>query len=285
MKKIRAYYCIIWLIIVHFIISSPINAQEPVASNGKFATVKGRKIYYEETGKGAPLLLLHGFFRTSSYWKEFAPEFSKTYRVIAIDLPGHGRSDYMNSTDVYSHKEAAEFIIAFLDGLHIDSVYVMGASAGAVATLHMATLKPELTKKIIVIAGQVYLSSSTRNIISLMGPGTEDPKRLEPAIQTHGKVKGPLLLRQFWNFRKLYGDPAFTPDALATIKAKALIIHGDDDNVAPVKNAWEMYQHIPRANLWIVPSGGHVPEAIPANHDDFVRRTLEFLRGDWERNE
>jgi pimeloyl-ACP methyl ester carboxylesterase len=173
--------------------------------------------------------------------------------------------------------------MAFLDGLDIDSVYVMGASSGAVTALYMATLKPELTKRIVVIAGQIYFSELTRKIISSMGPGTEDPKRLEPTVQTHGKLKGTLLLRQFWNFRKLYGDPGFTPDALATIKAKALIIHGDDDNVAPVKNAWEMYQYIPKANLWIVPSGGHVPEAVPANRDDFLRRTKEFLRGDWEK--
>jgi pimeloyl-ACP methyl ester carboxylesterase len=283
MKKICTYHYTFCFIIAQFLITSGINAQEPVAQNGKFATVKGRKIYYEETGKGVPLLLLHGFFRTCSQWKEFVPEFSKAYRVIAIDLPGHGRSDYMDTTEVYSHKRAAEYIIAFLDELHIDSLYVIGTSSGAVTTLYMATLKPKLTKKIIVIAGQVYFSVSTRNIISSMGPGTEDPKRLEPSIQTHGKQKGTLLLRQFWNFRKLYGDPAFTPDALATIKAKALIIHGDDDNIAPVKNAWEMYQNIPEANLWIVPSGGHVPEAIPANRADFLRRTLEFLRGDWTK--
>ena len=221
--------------------------------------LKGCKIYYEETGKGVPLLLLHGFFETCSQWKGFVPEFSKAYRVIAIDLPGHGRSDYMDTTDVYSHKMATEYLIAFLDALHIDSVYVMGTSTGGVLCLYMATLKPDLIKKIVVIAGQLYFSSSTRNIISSMGPGIEDPKRLNSSIQTHGKVKGTLLLRQFWNFRKLYGDPAFTPDALSTIKAKALIIHGDDDNVAPVKNAWEMYQNIPQANLWIVPSGGHVP--------------------------
>jgi pimeloyl-ACP methyl ester carboxylesterase len=280
MKNIRIYCRAVCFIIVQVIFISQINAQEPIALNGKFVTVKGCKIYYEETGKGVPLLLLHGFFRTSSYWKDFVLDFSKTYRVIAVDLPGHGRSDYMDTSEIYSHKMAAEYIMAFLDALHIDSTYVMGASSGAVISLYLATLKPELTKKIIVIAGQLYFSSSTRSIISSMGPGVEDPKRLEPSIQAHGTVKGPLLLRQFWNFRKLYGDPTFTPDALATIKAKTLIIHGDDDNVAPVKNAWEMFQNIPQANLWIVPSGGHVPEANPANHDDFVRRTLEFLRGD-----
>jgi pimeloyl-ACP methyl ester carboxylesterase len=235
MKKIRTYYFTICFVVALFIFISRINAQESVTSNGKFATVKGCKIYYEDTGKGVPLLLLHGFFGTCSQWKGFVPEFSKAYRVIAVDLPGHGRSDYMDTTDVYSHKMATEYLIAFLDALHIDSVYVMGTSTGGVLCLYMATLKPELTKKIIVIAGQLYLSSSTRKIISSMGPGIEDPKRLNTSIQTHGKVKGTLLLRQFWNLRKLYGDPAFTPDALSTIKAKALIIHGDDDNIAPVK--------------------------------------------------
>jgi hypothetical protein len=55
MKKICTYHYIFCFIIVQFLITLGINAQEPVAQNGKFATVKGRKIYYEETGKGIPL--------------------------------------------------------------------------------------------------------------------------------------------------------------------------------------------------------------------------------------
>src|SRR4051812_21997520 len=102
--------------------------------------------------------------------------------------------------------------------------------------------------------------------------------------EIHGKEKAALLVKQFWNFRKLYGDPLFTPDILASIKAKALIIHGDDDPIAPVSNAWEMFQNIPQANLWVVPHGGHVPVAIPINYDDFIRRSDEFLKGSWEEN-
>ena len=45
-----------------------------------------------------------------------------------------------------------------------------------------------------------------------------------------------------------------------------------------------MYQNIPKAHLWIVPNGGHLPPLDPPNQDDFIRRTLEFLKGDWERN-
>jgi pimeloyl-ACP methyl ester carboxylesterase len=284
MKNIRSCCHAFCFILIFLITTSETKAQEPVSPNGKFATAKGLKLYYEDTGKGIPLVLLHGFTSTGSMWKPFLNELTKFYRVINIDLPGHGRSDYMDTTEVYLHKKAAEYILALLHELHIDSAYVMGGSSGGIITLYMATLEPALTKKIIVMAGQTNFSEKTRNAITSFGPGIENPRQLEASIKTHGKFKGPLLLRQFWNFRKLYGDPSFTSDLLSTIKARTLIIHGDNDPIAPVKNALEMYQYIPNANLWIVPNGGHGFLFDPVNHPDFQRRILEFLRGDWERN-
>jgi pimeloyl-ACP methyl ester carboxylesterase len=269
--------CIAVYFFMSLMFTSETKAQEAVAPNGHFVTVKGLKLYYEETGKGMPLVLLHNFGGTASQWEPFIPEFSKYYRVIAVDMPGHGRSDYMDTTDIYLHKKAAEYIIGLLDSLNIDSVYVIGASSGGFVTLYIATLKPELTKKIVVIGGQIYYSIQDRNFITSLGPGTEDPERLEAAIKAHGKEKGTLILKQFWRFRNLYGDPSFTPDILSTITAKTLIIHGDNDEIAPVSNALEMFKSIPKAHLWIVPYGGHLPHLDQLNQGDFVRRTLEFM--------
>lgn len=271
-------------LLINLLCSSPTNAQEAIAPNGKFITVNGLKLYYEETGKGMPLLLMSGFGRTASDWRPFTPELSKYFRVIALDIPGHGRSDYMDTTHVYLHQRAAEYIIGLLDSLHIDSVNVLGASSGGFITLYIATLRPQLTKKIIVIGGQVYYSNTTRNVISSFGGFETNPMlEMKGLIKMHGKKKGTLIAQQFWNFRKLYGDPSFTPDVLSTIQARALIIHGDKDPIAPVANSWEMYQNIPKANLWIVPNAGHVPFIEPGNLDDFMRRILEFLRGDWDK--
>ncbi len=102
-------------------------------------------------------------------------------------------------------------------------------------------------------------------------------------IKTHGQEKGTILRMQFWNFRKLYGDPSFTPDILSTIAARTLIIHGDNDEAAPVSNAWEMYKNISNRYLWIVPNGGHMPHLYPENRNDFLRRTIEFLKRDWDK--
>jgi pimeloyl-ACP methyl ester carboxylesterase len=269
---------------LQLLLGLPTKAQVPVAANGHFVTVKGLKLYYEETGKGMPLLLLHGFGRTASDWQPYTPELSKNNRVIAFDLPGHGRSDYMDTTDVYLHKRAAEYLLGALDALHIDSVNVLGHSSGGFITLYMATLRPELIKRIIVVDGQVYYSKTTRSVItSLGGPEKNPVLRLDTLIKIHGKQKGILIGKQFWNFRKLYGDPSFTPDVLSTITAKAFIIHGDNDPVAPVTNAWEMYQNIPQAHLWIVPNGGHVPQIGARNQEEFIRRVQEFLHDEWER--
>jgi pimeloyl-ACP methyl ester carboxylesterase len=279
MKKLFSLFAVICFIIA-VLVNTTIEAQTPVSPNGKFVTIKNVRLYYEDTGRGLPLLLLHGFNRTGADWKTFVPDFAKDYRVLTLDLPGHGKSDGMDTTDVYLHKKAAEYIIGLLDELHIDSINIMGISSGGFITLYIATLRPQLAKKIVIIGGQTYYSTITRNFIGMVADPEKDPLR-ENDIKIHGRQKAALLARQFWNFRKLYGDPLFTPDLLATIKAKALIVHGDNDPIAPVSNAWEMYQNIPKARLWIVPNGGHVPIKEAGNENDFVRRALEFLQGKW----
>ena len=280
------YFRMIYFTIVFFSIVHGVSAQEAVANNGKFVTVKGLKLYYEESGEGMPLLLLHNFFSSASEWQPITTEFSRRYRVIAVDLPGHNRSDYMDTTNVYLHEKAAEYMIGLLDALKIDSLYVIGASSGGFITLYMATRRPELIKKIVIVGGQIFYSAQTREVISGLGRATGITERLgrSGAVKMHGKTKLDLFEKQFWNFRKLYGDPSFTPDVLATIKAKALIIHGDNDRIAPLSNALEMHKNIPHASLWVVPNGGHLPHFVPANQADFLRRTQEFMDGDWSKN-
>lgn len=256
-------------------------AQLSVKPNGKFATINGLKLYYEETGKGTPLILMHHFFATTTQWDAYVPELSKKYRVINIDLPGHGRSDYMDTTKVYLHERAAEYIIGLIDQLKLDSVYFMGASSGSFIGNYIATMRPNLVKRLILIGTQIYYSKQMREtIIDWWKSGRLIAKDVD--FEKHGKVKAHLLSKQFYNFRQLYGDPSFTPDVLQAIKAKTLIIHGDND-FAPVSNAWELHQNIPNSHLWIVPQGGHVPLIDNIKYkNEYTSRILEFLNGDWD---
>jgi len=269
------------LLICIFFVASNGRAQEAVSSNGKFATINGLKIYYEESGKGMPVILLHHFFATASQWKTYIPELAKKYRVIAVDLPGHGRSDYMDTTKVFLHKKATEYIIGLIDFLKLDSVYLIGASSGGPITSYLATLRPDLVKRAVIIGGFLYRAKQVREIIA---DWSKNPDASE--IASHGKEKAILLHKQFTYFSQLYGDPSFTPDVLFTIRAKTLIIHGDNDQYFPISNALEMYQNVPNSYLWIVPNAGHFcfpPYLAPEDERDFIRRTMAFLNGDWDK--
>jgi 2-succinyl-6-hydroxy-2,4-cyclohexadiene-1-carboxylate synthase len=59
---------------------------------GHTISINGVDLYYEKSGKGQPLLLLHGWTQTSAFWKYFTSEFESEYEIYAVDLRGHGRS-------------------------------------------------------------------------------------------------------------------------------------------------------------------------------------------------
>lgn len=256
------------------------EAQEPVATNGKFVDVNGAKIYFEEYGQGEPLVLLHGFGRTLADWKSLIPEFSKNYHVIAWDMRGHGRSTNPDTSKVFLHATAASDLLALLEKLNLKTVKAMGHSSGGIVILYAASKEPDRFEAIVPVSAQTYYSSETREFIKTTAK-PESFYEFNQLEKQHGKIKGQILARQFYHFHELYGDPSITPDQLAMIKARTLIIHGDNDFV-PVSQAWEMYQHIPNAHLFIVPNGWHLPHVGGANEKDFTRRTLEFLKGEWK---
>ncbi len=266
-------------IIILFIAAPCLNAQEPISENGRFTSVNGAKIYYEEYGQGAPLILLHGFGRTASDWKAFIPELSKQYRVIAWDMRGHGRSTNPDTTNVFLHAVAAQDLLMLMDNLKIEKAKVIGHSSGGIIALYVAHLQPERFEAIVPVSAQLNFSTETREFIE-HNAKPEDFYIFNDGEKLHGAEKGMQLAYQFYNFRNLTGDPNITSEQLSKIKARTLIVHGDNDFV-PVSNAWEMFNTIPNAHLFIVPNGWHMPHEGPLNSADFTRRTLAFLNGEW----
>jgi pimeloyl-ACP methyl ester carboxylesterase len=258
-----------------------VQAQEAVGPNGKFITVNGAKIYYEEYGQGEPLILLHGFGRTLADWKPFITEFSKRFRVIAWDMRGHGRSTNPDTSKVFLHAIAANDLLALIEKLNLKEVKAIGHSSGGIIILYAAIKEPERFESIVPVSAQLHYSLQTREFIK-MNAKPEAYYEFNELERQHGETKGRLIARQFYHFHELYGDPSLTPDQLATIKARSLIVHGDNDFV-PVSQAWEMHKNIPNAYLWIVPNGWHRPHVGGQNEIDFNRRVLEFLNGEWDK--
>ncbi|MBI5217000.1 MAG: alpha/beta hydrolase [Ignavibacteriae bacterium] len=266
-----------------FILCSVGFSQVPVSETGKFYDYNGTKIYYEDIGQGEPLLLLHNFNGTADSWKPYFESYSKHFRVIAVDMIGHGRSDIYKKDDVeFKHGEYANIVLALMDYLHIDTANAIGASAGGMTLLYANYMKPNKFKNVITVGAQIYIDKRVREWIIADGSDSAKPAYLERASKNHGYEKALLQARQFWQFRRAYGDPAFTPDMLNLITANWLIVHGDNDFI-PLDQALEMKQHIPNSRLWIFPNGGHLPHLRQANITDFTQRSTEFLLGKWNK--
>jgi pimeloyl-ACP methyl ester carboxylesterase len=105
---------------------------------------KGSNINYSITGSGGTLVLLHGFTETQDIWKDFVKELSTGYRVLTIDLPGHGASECIG--EVHSMELMAECVKALLDTSAISECVMIGHSMGGYVTLAFAELFPERLK-------------------------------------------------------------------------------------------------------------------------------------------
>lgn len=102
---------------------------------------KNTPISYIEKGKGRPLVLLHGFLESSEIWLDFIDELSKKYRVIAIDLLGHGQSGCLGY--VHSMELMAEGVKHVLKHLKIRKVLLVGHSMGGYVSMAFAENYPD----------------------------------------------------------------------------------------------------------------------------------------------
>ena len=245
---------------------------------GKFFDYNGIQIYYEDSGTGEPLLLLHKFFGTADNWKPYVETYSKYFRTIAVDMMGHGRSNIYNENDLnFKHEEYAKMIIALLDYLKLKKVSAIGASAGGLTLHYLNVLQPDRFKSVITIGAHIYFSTESRENITRTGI-----EIFMNAAKNHGPEKQAYLAKAFWEFRKLSNsDPSFTPDQLNTFKANWLVVLGDNDPHVPLQLGIEMHQGIPNSRFWVVPNGGHTPHLNDGFQAEFKRISLEFLTEKW----
>jgi pimeloyl-ACP methyl ester carboxylesterase len=115
---------------------------------------KNTKISYTDEGKGTAIVFLHGFLENKKMWNAFIPELSKKYRVITIDLLGHGDSESLGY--IHSMEDNADVVQTVLTELRLRKVVFVGHSMGGYVALAFAELYPEFMK------GLVLLNSTSR---------------------------------------------------------------------------------------------------------------------------
>ena len=158
---------LLWFILLFSALISSASGQVKINPEGKFFDYKGTKIYYEDKGSGAPLLLLHNFNGTADQWRPYVEIYSRQFRTIAVDMIGHGRSDIYKKGDVnFRPADYAVILIALLDTLRLYHVNAIGGSTGGSVLLHLNTMQPDRFDHIITIGAQYYYSNFTRELIT-----------------------------------------------------------------------------------------------------------------------
>jgi pimeloyl-ACP methyl ester carboxylesterase len=115
---------------------------------------KNTTISYTDQGKGTAIVLLHGFLENKKMWNAFIPEWSKKFRIITIDLLGHGETECMGY--VHSMENNADAVHEVLSELRIRKAIFVGHSMGGYVALAFAELYPDMVK------GLVLLNSTSR---------------------------------------------------------------------------------------------------------------------------
>jgi pimeloyl-ACP methyl ester carboxylesterase len=241
---------------------------KPAASG--YAPVNGIKVYYEVYGEGRPIVLLHGaFYSIEMNWAQLIPELSKTRKVIAIEMQGHGHTPF--SDRELSITTLASDVEKVMDYLKIDSADVAGFSMGGSIAYQFAVQSPKRLRKLVIISS----TYKTSGWLPIVNGGFKDfkpeffdntPLKTTYDAVAPDKTKWRKFLAQMFAFAKV---PFNVGDSnISKIAAPVLIISGDNDGTDKVElmKTYQLLgggvsadlQPMPKSQLAIVPSQGHV---------------------------
>ncbi len=226
-------------------------------------------IYYAQFDEGRkdepPVILIHGAGSNHLIWPADLRRLAGQ-RVLAVDLPGHGRSGGVAQQTIAAY---ADQMFEFLAALGLFQAVFVGHSMGGAIALDLAIRHPEHVAGLGLISTGAYLGIDPAFLENLSNPLTV-PNALH-AFRTHafGPMTAPALIERCMQTMKetrtsvLYGDwracAAFDQrESIMQIKSPAWVIAGSDDRLIPIAYAHFMTGRMPAARLQILPGAGHM---------------------------
>jgi pimeloyl-ACP methyl ester carboxylesterase len=260
-----------------------------------FQRVNGIQIYYEEHGKGDPVLLIQGLGYPSGMWFLQIPALARNFRTIVFDNRGVGRTD--KPDEEYSIPLMASDAVGLLHALGVEKAHVVGVSLGGYIAQEMALSNPDLIDRLVLLAtshgGPRYFELTKalwEEVAALAGLPPEEILRRGSVLAAAENFfqKNPELLDRSVAIRMENLQPiyAFTRQSTAAanfnsllrahlIRQPALILAGAQDRVMPPVLTQELAQKIPGAKLKVFPDAGHLLFLEKAQ--DVNQAILEFL--------
>lgn len=262
------------------------------------AAVNGQRLYYEVSGSGTPLVLIMGIGYDATLWGNQVPAFSEHFSCVTFDNRDVGRSS--KASGPYSIDDMADDVVGLLDHLHLPKAHVLGLSMGAMIGQSLAVRHPDRVDRLVLTGAAAAPARAAFDPIQVWG-----------WLKARDAEGGTFAAEQFvWLFSTsfLRNRPAVdatvaslqsnpnpvTPEAyarqasayvkfdilgrLGSVKAKTLVITGEQDLLTPPWLGREIAAAIPNARFELV-SGDGASHVLPLERPgDFNRLVVDFLK-------
>jgi pimeloyl-ACP methyl ester carboxylesterase len=285
------------LFAIVLMLASSLQAQQPP---DRFVTVNGLRIHYLEWGSSdkPPLIMLHGIGRVAHTFDHIAPHFASRYHVLAVDMRGHGDSDW-DPKGAYLVEDYVKDIEGMAQQLRLRNIVIWGNSTGGRVAQVFAGLHPELVSAVISEdVGPERPREIADGMTARLKREDETGWASEDELLAQQKNGSPRtseeILRAYVHFgskRRPDGriiwkrDPAigngFVPTELwrfvREIKSPIIYVVGGRSTIVPAATQDELRKVLPQAQIVTIAGVGHYPSE--ENPSEFLGVVDKFLAG------
>jgi 2-hydroxymuconate-semialdehyde hydrolase len=248
--------------------------------NESYVQLGRERIYLRDFGRGPALLLIHGYGSAHDTWAPLLSDLSRSYRVLAVDLPGFGRSDKYAGD--YSPPALAQKLLDLLDQKGIKEAHLVAHSWGSAIALAMALQRPERVRSLTLIGAWVYEEQlppfirwsrapvlgellfslyygerlDDRMALAFYNPlpftQPESVDQVRTAIGRPGAVAAALAAARGQRFTELQSR-------YRSVRQPVLLIWGGQDRISRLPFAHRLVNELPQGRLIVIEQCGHIP--------------------------
>jgi pimeloyl-ACP methyl ester carboxylesterase len=202
-------------------------------AEAEYVDVNGMKMYYEVSGDGDPLVVLHGAYMNIPTMGAIIPKLAETHKVYAVEFQGHGRT----------YPNLADDTVDFMDAIGLNKADVFGYSMGAIAGLQLAIRHPEKVDQLVIASGAYDLRGWQPEFTAAIPTMTVEMIVAMPFAKDYRKLAPnpdgfPALVKKLIALEK---EPMAWEAEIKALKTPVLIITGDAD-VATLEHSVAMFR-------------------------------------------
>ena len=243
-----------------------------------YLPIGNSRVYYEASGAGEPLLLLHGGFGTVEDFASQTLEMAKHFRVVAFERAGHGHT--ADNPEPFSFDTMAAGTVDFIEALKPGAMNLVGWSDGAIIALLVAMSRPDMVKRLVSVSGLFNANAQSPEDLNWIRSLTPESfrKNMTALVKRYDKISpdGPAHFPVvFEKTKRLWlNEPNIAKEELAKIRAPTMVMVGDRDAI-PIEHTLEMFRSIKGGQLCIIPGTTHF---LLSQKPDMVNRVIiDFL--------